>query len=128
MCLSNNYDEKKFSRCYAIDPVTGQELDIELWLQLTEKDIELAYKNEKVDYSKTRDALNLLLEEWQSTNLKKEEERILDEFCKEAYDKYGVKEGDVLTVEQKNLLADLLAQKLAPFLLHTMLPIDINEF
>ena len=61
-CLSSTYSGEEFSCGYAIDPVTGKELDIEVDIDITPDEIEKIYDYKMVDPDKTRQALESLYE------------------------------------------------------------------
>ena len=43
-CLSNNYEGTAFSHCYAIDPISGKELDLDIELVIEPADIQRIYE------------------------------------------------------------------------------------
>ena len=70
VCLSSNYVGKKFSHVYAIDLVTGKELDIEINLEIGPEEIPDIYAYKKVDWNVTKRALEALLAVWKEKDEK----------------------------------------------------------
>ena len=91
--LSSDYDGDPFSCCYAIDPVTGQELDIDVHLNFTPEDIDAIYAGRKVDYSKMEIALAPLVEAYQERSRNTSIAHAVDDAVEFAMAKCGVQPG-----------------------------------
>ncbi len=116
--LSSNYDGDPFSCCHAIDPVTGQELDIEVHLNFTPEDIASIYAGEKVDNSVLEMALSSLLETYQERSRSTSIAHAVDDAAEFALANCGVRLGETFSDEQIKEFIGLLQGRLEPFLLH----------
>ena len=99
-CLSSNYDGDPFSRCYAIDPVTGQELDIDVHLNFASEDIAAIYAGKKVGGNELTMALSSLMETYMERSIRASITHAAEDTAKFAFAKSGVQPGDVLSEEQ----------------------------
>ena len=120
MCLSDNYIGRQFSRTYAIDPVAGKNLDLNVALQLTRRDIDLAYAGKKVNWELTKEAIGKLVAFYQRTAFERERRSVIEEAVEYAFENCGAKPGEELTEEKLNLLSGLVFEKMEPFLLRVI--------
>ena len=114
-CLSSNYDGARFSRCYAVDPITGKELDIDVRLKLTPEDIAAIYAYEKMDSCKAKRALDSLIAVWKERAEKKAIYHAIDEAVKYALENHDAQPGEVLSEDDIGKFSSLMADKLIPF-------------
>ena len=117
-CLSSNYDGVRFSRCYAIDPLTGSELDIDVHLEFTPEDISAIYAYEKVNDDKVKVALESLLATWKKRDEKKAIAYAVNDALEFAIANCGAQPGETLSNEQVANLIRLVQDRLVPFMLH----------
>ena len=126
-CLSSNYVGEKFSHGYAIDPVTGKELDIEINLEIDPEEIPDIYAYKKVDWNVTKGALGALFAVWKV----KDENQAISEAVEEAeefaFSKCGIVPGDRLTDEKSAELVRVLSDRLAPSILRIKLGRTFSE-
>ena len=118
VCLSSNYVGEIFSHLYAIDPVTGKELDIEINLEIDPEELPDIYENNKEDRNETFRALGALLVVWKE----KDEKRAISEAIKEAlefaFSRCGVMLGDRLTDKKSAEVCRVVSDRLKPFIRH----------
>ena len=126
-CLSNNYEGTAFSNCYAIDPVSGKELDLDIELVIEPADIPEIYDYKKVDCGEVRRALGVLMGEWRQMDLKRARAHAIDDALKFAYDECGIKEGDILSDEQAARFARIISNRLEPFLEQMILGANLTD-
>ena len=117
-CLSSNYDGEPFSCCYAIDPVTGRELDIDVHLELTSEDIAAIYAYERLNYDKTKAALDSLMETYMERSTKASITHAVHDAVEFAFANCGAQPGAMLSEEHVAKLIGLVYDKLEPFMLH----------
>ena len=121
--LSDSYSGPPFSICYAVDPVAGREIELEVELpDFSSDEIQAIYDYKKVDYEKARTALESLIEWYMEESSKRERSRAIEDAVDYAIKKCGVELGEVVTEEQCNLVAKLVVERLTPFLLHQQAP------
>ena len=117
MCLSNNYVGPRFAHSYAVDPVTGRELQLDVELLLSRQDMELAYAGKKVDYAVAKEAIAELIQHYQKTAYEREKLRVIEQAVEYAFENCGSKVGEELSEAQLNFLSGLIFEKMEPFLL-----------
>ena len=131
-CLSSNYIGDAFSHSYAVNPVTGKELDLKFDLDVTPEEISEIYAYKKVDYDETMRDLETLLAYWRELD----EDRAISNAVRDAlefvYTKYDVKSGDLLSDERAKAIAHVVTTRLGPFLQHlvsgrTFSPEDLHR-
>lgn len=120
MCLSSKYNGKEFTNCYAIDPINGAELDLIVNLSLTPEDIRASYNYEKYDINLYKNAIEKIISRAVQASSEKERNRVIDQAVKHAFLNCGAKEGEMLLPEHTNRIANLIFEKLKPFLLHEL--------
>ena len=119
-CLSSNYIGEAFSHGYAVDPVTGKELDIEFDLEIEPEEISEIYAYKKVNYDEMRRALGTLLAAWSELDVERAMSNAVEDALKFAGAECGVKSGDILSDEQAAKFARVFTDRLEPFLLHVV--------
>ena len=63
-CLSTNYEGIAFSHCYAVDPVSGEELDLDVELTLDAVNVAEIFEQRKVDFIEAGRDLDVLVGAW----------------------------------------------------------------
>ena len=118
VCLSRNYGGGAFSRGYAIDPVSGKDLDLTVDLALETADVTEIFEQRKVDFSGHERSLNALVGAWKEMDRNRARHRAVDFAVKSAGDDCGIKEGDVLSDERAMAFARTVSKHLEPYLMH----------
>lgn len=118
LCLGSNYEGEEISNTYAINPITGQELNLEVALKLSRDEIREAYELKKVPEGAVEAAFNSVIPTGIEASFEKEKDRVLNEAIRYAYENCGAKEGEMLKPEHINKLTGLVMEKLGPFILH----------
>lgn len=126
-CLSTNYEGISFSHSYAVDPVSGKELDLDVDLTLEAADIAEIFQQRKVDFSKVGRDLDVLVRAWRELDYERARAHAIDDALRSACEECGIEEGDVLSDEQAAEFARAVAKRLAPFLEHTILGSGLTE-
>ena len=125
--LSDAYEGKHFEHYYAIDPSDGSELQVEIRLDpsiLREAEEQPDYEQEK------RVVLDVLTDIVETVKAKAEHQEI-DLLVRTAigawYDENGKGSEEVLTVEECHSLSRRIAEAVAPYMLHLMMPLQLPE-
>ena len=126
-CLSSNYVGEKFSHGYAIDPVTGKKLDIEINLDIDPEEIPDIYAYKKVDWNVTKGALDALLAVWKEIDEYRAISEAVEEALEFAFTKCGVVPGDRLTDEKSAEMARVVSDRLVPSILRIKLSRTFSE-
>lgn len=116
-CLSSQYEGEPFSSFYALDPVSGKELDVDIELEISPEDIPAIYANEKFDANRQR----AMLEELVAASRDRHEKAAIANAAKDAIDfaiaACGFQPGQELSEMQAADLIAKIQKKLEPFLL-----------
>jgi hypothetical protein len=120
VCLGRGYTGDQVNMTYAIDPRTGERLNLAVRLGFCESEIEAIY-----DYKMMRDGViekifDKLMPNVMQRQFKQEGDRVIKEAVKYAFANCGAQLGDILTEEQMKKLPSLVLEKLMPFILHHM--------
>ena len=127
LCLSNNYHGKPLTCCYAIDPITGQELDIQSDLRLTSEEIAAAYRREKLDYSKVEAALSDLIEYYMERSIDGAISKATADAVEYAFANCGAQPGEKLSDQHRAIIGRLLIERLEPLLVHLLSRTSFTE-
>ncbi len=127
LCLNNSYTGKAISTTYSINPITGEELDLEVNLNLSNSEIRQAYNYEKFPVDAMEKAFHAVMPTATENSFKKELNRVLDKALSQEIRKCGVKEGEALTDENiQNILNNVMTE-IRPFLLHNMIKPNLDH-
>ena len=70
-CLSRNYDGPSFSHCYAVDPVRGEDLELDVVLPIEPNEISEIYDYKKMNYNEIKRALDVVVETWSQMDMER---------------------------------------------------------
>ncbi|GGZ84068.1 HNH endonuclease [Paraglaciecola chathamensis] len=118
ICLSSSYEGPEITSTYAINPITGEELNITTDLALSESDIKASYNYEKIPAGSVEAAFSKVIPVGMAASVEKEKNRVLDKAIQHAFANCGAKEGELLLPEHVDKLTGLVMEKLEPFILH----------
>ena len=127
MCLSRSYEGDAFSHGYAIDPVSRQELDLDVDLALDAAAVAEIFKQEKVDFGSSVRDLGTLVGAGRENERHRALRRAIEFASRSACEECGVSEGDVLSDERQMAFARAVSQQLEPYLLHELLGSRFSE-
>lgn len=117
-CLSSNYIGDTFSCGYAVDPVSGKELDLKFNLDIAPEEISEIYAYKKVNNDETKRALDTLFAYWSELDQERTISNAIEYALDIDYADYGVKPGNVPTVEQAEKIFRDVTARFEPFLQH----------
>lgn len=111
MSLSLQYEGPPFEKNYSINPISGEELNIKVALELTPEDILSACNYEKMPASLFKKAFdNVLSPAITSSNTK---DKVIEEAVKYAFENCGANKGDTLNPEQTQKLFQLVTERIS---------------
>lgn len=117
--LSREYGGPSFSSCYAVDPVAGKEIHLDISLpNFTEQEVEEIYDYKKIDYSKCKAAVESLLQFYTNESSRLQRTKEIRQAVDYAFDNCGAKQGEKLSPEQKQLIIDLILERITPYIQH----------
>ena len=117
-CLSSSYEGQPFTSCYAVDPVRGAELDLEIELAFSPDEIQAIYERRRLDRGILQDSVGRLLAYWSKKDSEAELERAIDDALEYARKECGVRESESISEEQAGIWARLVGDRLRPTLEH----------
>ncbi len=109
--LSDNYEGQNFCHVYAIDPISANDMKVEINLILSDKDIEDIYNQNQLDDDSINKAFEQIMPIILANDNRKKNERIFDIAFKYALDNCGVKKDEFLTREHIKEFYQLFAEK-----------------
>ena len=118
VCLSNNYTASPVFIDYAIDPSSGEELDLDIDLSLNEEEVLCACSNEEDYGSNMLEAFQKIIAIGQSISFAREQRKAVELAWKECTRKLGFSPGQTLTSEEAMALSKCVASQILPFLMH----------
>ena len=124
LCLSESYRAKAFTNSYAIDPVKGEEVDLNIDLDLRISDVRSAYNYEMCDEGVRRSAVSSLVECIVAADFNRALDRNIRGAVESAFAKCDAEQGDYLTDAQLHQLIEDIFQDLAPFIKHNSERLD----
>jgi hypothetical protein len=119
-CLSSTYEGKDFKSLYAIDPVNGSELALDINLNLNIEDIHACYRYEKIPNGSIEEALSSVIPLHMQVQQEQERSRVLSGAVEKAFKGCGAKEGEILTPEHMKKVTETLMSEITPMMLHQL--------
>lgn len=116
-CLGKNYDQEPIKSCYALDPRTGNELNLTVRLNFDFEEIEAIYRYERIPTGALEAAFNTVIPVALKRKFEAEQKRVIDSAINYAFENCGAQYGEIINEKHFQLLTRLLAQKLTPFLI-----------
>lgn len=118
-CLSEQYYGIEISKTYAINPVTGIELNLHIDLKaITINDIKKAYNYESYSAQKVIEAFDQVMPLAIDISFEREKNRVISEAVQKAFEKVGVLEGDNLSAEDLQQIVKSIVKDIWPFIHH----------
>lgn len=114
--LAENYSGPDVSCSYAIDPVTTQELNVAIDLQLTRRDVADTMRHERAPLDAFRAAMESTISIFMDAQREQEWERVRDEAIDYAFKNCGATEEAGVTADHVPELTRLFLEKIAPYL------------
>jgi hypothetical protein len=118
--LSDDYYKNAVSQTYAINPVSGELMDITVKIDLSKNDLLKIYNYEQSPYGEVEKAFSAVIATGQQKRSDAERERVIAHAVEHAFSNCGAAEGEIITEEHVEKITKLLAEKLTPFVLHSM--------
>jgi hypothetical protein len=117
VCLSSNYLGKPISAVYAVDPVTGTELDIEVRLRFSRADLNDIYDYRCIPDGAMAQALAEIIPEAMMRSFERERAAVTHRAIENAWRKLDLPPDTLLTHEHFMKLNALIVEEMQPFLL-----------
>ena len=114
VCLSSNYHGPPRELSYAINPLTGEEIDIEVVLHLTPGDIREIYDYKRWDYERAKADLASALSVWRGIDRDRVITHAVDDAIEYACSQMGIQDGDELSDDIISEFCNYAFERLAP--------------
>ncbi len=125
--LSDAYEGKHFEHYYAMDPTDGSELQVGIILDPTI----LREAEEQPDYEQEQrvilDVVTDIVKKVKARAADQKKDQLVRAAVNAWYDESGKEPEEVLTVEECRTLSRLIAEAVAPYMLHLMMPLHLPE-
>lgn len=118
LCLSQCFSGRDSTHSYAIDPIKGEELSIDVDLSLSMSDIRSAFNYEKLDDGIRKFAASSLFEYITEADFSRARSRAIRTAVERACENCDAEQGEHLTEEQLYQLTVEIMEDLRPFLQH----------
>lgn len=118
LCLSSSYKGDSFNNYYAINPKTGQQLDITIDLNFTSNEIQEIYDYKKIPQGSIESAFAEIIPCGIKLSFEREKDRVINEAVRHALANCSAKEGETLSDEQRKRFTSLIIEGIMPFLIH----------
>ena len=116
-CLSSSYGGPTREGCYAINPLTGEELDIDVVLNLTKEDIAAIYDYKKLNYERARADLENTLAVWCEIDKNRAISRTVNIAIEYACSQMNLQPEGIIPEDRVSEFTNLVVRKMAPLLL-----------
>ncbi|MFA6186458.1 MAG: HNH endonuclease [Phycisphaerae bacterium] len=121
VCLSDKYEGARMARTYALNPVSGEEIKMEVDLSsLAPGDIAALFRRERMSYDSVKKAFEKVMPVAIKQSQQKELNRVVNEAVQYAFKKCGAKKGEMLTEEYIKKFTPLYMEKITPFIIHQL--------
>lgn len=120
LCLSSSYIGEDVVNTYAINPITGEELDLAVELNLTNNEIREAYEYKKIPSGSVEEVFEEVIPAGMKASYEKEQNRVVNKAIQKAFDNCGAKEGEMLMPENIEKIISILMEEIEPFVMHNM--------
>lgn len=116
-CLGRGYTGERIQACYAVDPRTGERLELSIRLAFNEADIDDIYDYRRFPDGAIEEAFAKVMPAALKRRFEAHRDRVMSEAVEYAFANCGAKPGEILTEEQIKRLSMLVTQRLGPFIL-----------
>jgi hypothetical protein len=120
ICLACNYLGVPVSAIYAIDPVTGNELDVKVRLQFSVEDLKDIYEYRRIPDGAVAAAMDEILPEALKRLMSREQAATVQRSLSAAWQKLNLEPDTPLTKEHIKMLSTWIAEGITPFVLHNL--------
>jgi HNH endonuclease len=118
MCLSSQYTGESLQSSYAVNPVTGEEIQLSFDLNFSREELRAACNGDD-DYSgELGRAFTAMMEIGYPASLQRERERVMQRAVASAMSQLGVLPGDSLSPEQLPEFTRIVTQEITPCMIH----------
>lgn len=116
-CLSDNYNGNSYNTVYALNPIDGKELNINIDLKISLDEIHAAYRYEKAPNDKRQEAISAIISSQQKEHFDHEQSKLINQGIIKACETLGLKDGDEILPEHSKVIAEEVTKQLQDFII-----------
>ena len=120
VCLSTVYEGDQISCSYAMNPMTGEELDVEVEFCCSSEQIRSMCDGAVFPVVEYRKAIEGILPTVQRSMDERERKRVASEAVEYAFKNLNVEQGRFIEPRHARQLTELVMEKMTPYLIHTI--------
>ena len=125
-CISDSYNGEDFSSSYAINPIDGNEVKIDIELNILYSEIKDAYDYKMISNETLKDDISNIIRTAQEYHVKYEQERVINNAVTKAFQSCGAKYGEFLTKEHIDKINITVWNEMEEYIKHLLIK-NINK-
>ena len=118
VCLSTEYDDKQLNSSYAINPVTGEDVEVDMEFNCGPEHIRAMCEGAAVPSEACVPALEGIMPTALRSMEEREEQRVIRQAVEYACKELGIGYGEAIGPEQLGRVMELATEKMMPYLIH----------
>ena len=118
VCLSTVYEGDQISCIYAINPMTGEEVHVEVEFRCGPEQIQAMCEGAVVPVVECQKAIERILPTGLRSMDEREMKRVISEATEYAFNKLDIEEGGLIEPRHARQLTELVMEKMTPYLIH----------
>lgn len=120
-CISDSYDGEDFSSSYAINPVDGNEVKIDIDLNILYSEIKDAYDSNMISPETLKDDISNIIKTAQKYQAKHEQDKVIHNAVTKAFQFCGAEYGEILTEEHINKINSIVWNEMEKYIKHLLI-------
>ncbi|MDD5567614.1 MAG: HNH endonuclease [Candidatus Omnitrophica bacterium] len=118
ICLSEQYEGEKISKLHALDPVSGESIDIGIDFPIKDLKVKDLYEYKLFSPQMVEEALGNVIGPRLKIKQDQERNEVIDRAINTAIKNSGCKPGEPFTAEHIKKMADNIAAQMLPYIIH----------
>ena len=120
-CLSDSYNGEDFLSSYAINPINGKEVKIDIDLDILYSEIRDSYDDKMVSTKTLEDDISSIIKTAQESHAKQEQNRVFTNAVTKAFQSCGAEYGEALTKEHIDKLNSIVWKEIEPYIKYLLI-------
>jgi hypothetical protein len=116
-CLSDSYNGEDFFSSYAINPVNGEEVKIDIDLNILHSEIRDSYDYKMFSTETLKDDMSNIISITQAHYAKQEQDRVFSNAVDKAFKSCGAEYGEILTKEHIDKINSIIWKEIEPYMI-----------
>jgi hypothetical protein len=119
-CLSDSYNGENFFSSYAINPINGEEIKINIDLNILHSEIRDSYDYKMFSTETFNDDMSNIISIAQEYYAKQEQDRVFSNAVDKAFKSCGAENGEILTKEHIDKINSIILKEIEPYIIHSL--------